>query len=129
MREEDQEREIGLYDKYIVLRHDGSTQPGGKHERCRFFVLDLAHDKFAVPALRAYADACEAEYPELARDLRDEANANDPVALAAYDAAQDAAVLRIFGPSPAGTSAAPFALDDTQFNEYLKKVNDPDADD
>jgi hypothetical protein len=33
-------------------------------------VLDLKHDRFAGPALRAYADACEAEYPLLARDLR-----------------------------------------------------------
>ena len=31
------------------------------------------HDKFAVPALRAYATACENEYPNLAEDLLDRA--------------------------------------------------------
>ncbi len=41
-----------------------------KHERCRYFVLDLDHDAFAAPALLAYADACAAEYPALAADLR-----------------------------------------------------------
>lgn len=56
--------------KYSVVRTDGSTQSGGKHAACPFFVLDLVHDKFAAPALKAYADACEAEYPLLARDIR-----------------------------------------------------------
>lgn len=68
MSDPDQKR--GLYEKYIVVRHDGSSRPGGKHETCRYHVLDLEHDRFAGPALRAYADACEAEYPDLARDLR-----------------------------------------------------------
>jgi len=95
MRDEDHESEIGLYSKFSVHREDGSSGPGGKHERCTFFVLDLNHDPFAVPAIRAYADACEAKYPELARDLRHEANARDPVALAAYDAHQDAALIRL----------------------------------
>jgi hypothetical protein len=98
MRDEDHESEIGLYNKFSVHREDGSSGPGCKHERCTFFVLDLNHDKFAVPAIRAYAEACEAEYPELARDLRHEANARDPKSLAAYDVAQDAAAMRIFGP-------------------------------
>lgn len=57
-------------EKYKVERTDGSTQPGGKHAACPYFVLDLVHDKFAATALRAYADACEAEYPLLARDVR-----------------------------------------------------------
>lgn len=56
--------------KYSVARTDGSSAPGGKHAACPYFVLDLAHDKFAAPALRAYADACEAEFPLLARDIR-----------------------------------------------------------
>lgn len=56
--------------KYKVERTDGSTAPGGKHAACPYFVLDLVHDKFAAPALRAYAEACEAEFPLLARDIR-----------------------------------------------------------
>lgn len=60
----------GIYRKYIVERTDGSSGPGGKHEHCRYFVLDLAHDPFALPALRAYAKACEKTHPILATDLR-----------------------------------------------------------
>ncbi|HMA19537.1 MAG TPA: hypothetical protein VKO87_01975, partial [Gemmatimonadaceae bacterium] len=64
----------GIYMKYLIERTDGSSAPGGKHERCEYFVLDWEHDKFAVPAARAYADACAREFPELARDLRAMAN-------------------------------------------------------
>jgi hypothetical protein len=60
----------GIYDKFQVMRRDGSSAPGGKHEHCEYFVLDLDHDKYARPALRAYADACSYEFPVLARDLR-----------------------------------------------------------
>ena len=60
----------GLYRKYEVRRTDGSSEPGGKHEGCIYFVLDLDHDPHALPALEAYADSCEADYPELAKDLR-----------------------------------------------------------
>lgn len=60
----------GLYGKFRVARNDGSSRPGGKHEHCDHFVLDLTHDKHALPALRAYADSCAAEYPLLAADLR-----------------------------------------------------------
>lgn len=35
-----------------------------------FFVLDLEHDKFARPAILAYAEACETDFPLLAQDLR-----------------------------------------------------------
>jgi len=63
----------GLYRKFTVERTNGSSGPGGKHEHCDYFVLDWMHDKFAVPAALAYAKACEAEYPELARDLRERA--------------------------------------------------------
>jgi hypothetical protein len=59
----------GLYGKFIVKRTDRSSEPGGKHEHCSYFVLDTNHDKFAAPALRAYAQACGAEYPALAEDL------------------------------------------------------------
>lgn len=62
--------EPGIYFKFWVRRTDGSSQPGGKHEECEYFVLDWEHDKFAPFAARAYAAACEQEYPELAKDLR-----------------------------------------------------------
>jgi hypothetical protein len=59
----------GLYRKYIVRRTDGSSESRGKHENCDYFVLDWVHDPFAIPAALAYANACEAKYPELAADL------------------------------------------------------------
>lgn len=63
----------GLYSKYAVKRTDGSSDPGGRHEGCEYFVLDLTHDPHARAALEAYADSCEGDYPLLARDLRDAA--------------------------------------------------------
>lgn len=68
------DRNWGLYRKFNVERTDGSSEPGGKHQGCEYFVLDLAHDKYAEPALRAYARHCEREYPLLARDLYAKAN-------------------------------------------------------
>jgi hypothetical protein len=59
----------GVIRKYEVSRTDGSSQPGGKHERCSYFVLDLEHDEFSIPALEAYAVACKAKFPALAQDL------------------------------------------------------------
>ena len=64
----------GLYQKYRVQRVDGEHLLGGKHAACQHFVLDATHDPFAKPALLAYADACEADYPLLANDLRALAN-------------------------------------------------------
>lgn len=61
---------MGLYNKFNVTRTDGSSEPGGKHERCEYFVLDVTHDKHSHAALLAYADSCESEFPLLARDLR-----------------------------------------------------------
>jgi hypothetical protein len=61
---------IGLYHKYMVRRRDGRSARGEKHDGCEYFVLDLTHDKFAAPAVLAYAEACESEYPALAADLR-----------------------------------------------------------
>jgi hypothetical protein len=72
--------DVGVYRKFIVNRADGSSVPGGKHERCEYFVLDWAHDPFAIPAARAYADACEAQYPALAADLRARADAAETIA-------------------------------------------------
>ena len=63
----DTDKREGIYRKYDVKRvHD----PKGKHKNCTYFVLDLDHDKFAWTALRAYSDACESEFPELAKDIR-----------------------------------------------------------
>ncbi len=59
----------GLYRKFIVERTDGSSASGGKHEHCRYFVLDLDHDRHAPATIRAYADSCRSEYPALAADL------------------------------------------------------------
>lgn len=61
--------DVGLYDKYEVRRTDGKSAPGEKHHGCRHFVLDLAHDPFAVPAISAYRAACEDKHPKLAADL------------------------------------------------------------
>lgn len=60
---------IGLYNKFTVTRTDGASEPGGKHDGCDYFVLDLTHDPHAIPALKAYADSCRAIYPLLAADL------------------------------------------------------------
>jgi len=62
----DKDKYRGLYTKFHVERLD---DPTGKHKGCRYFVLDLNHDKFAIPALQAYIGACINEYPELAHDL------------------------------------------------------------
>lgn len=61
------DQEKGLYRKYNVER---LNDPTGKHADCTYYVLDLNHDKFAVPALEAYAAACAEDYPTLAFDLR-----------------------------------------------------------
>jgi hypothetical protein len=62
-------RKMGLYEKFIVRRTDGRDAPGCKHERCRYFVLDITHDPFAIPALYAYCLACLGKYPQLADDI------------------------------------------------------------
>lgn len=59
----------GIYHKFNVTRTDGSSEPGGKHEHCSYFVLDVFHDPHARAALKAYADSCRSEYPLLAADL------------------------------------------------------------
>jgi hypothetical protein len=63
------DKERGLYHKFNVERADGSSEPGGKHHGCEYFVLDLTHDKHAPAALHAYARSCLREYPALADDL------------------------------------------------------------
>ena len=59
----------GIYNKFIVYRTDGKSNIGQKHHECKYFVLDLNHDKFAIPAIIAYAEACREEYPELSANL------------------------------------------------------------
>lgn len=60
----------GIYRKFEVRRTDGSSEPGGKHEFCEYFVLDLTHDPHALPALKAYEASCRETHPRLAHDLR-----------------------------------------------------------
>jgi len=59
----------GLFAKFHVERLRPSSR-GIVHNDCRYFVLDITHDPHALAAALAYADSCEAEYPQLARDLR-----------------------------------------------------------
>jgi hypothetical protein len=63
----------GLYNKFHIQRVDGEHLPGGKHDNCEYFVLDITHDKHAKAALLAYAESCKSEYPLLAHDLRAQA--------------------------------------------------------
>lgn len=62
--------EQGLFRKYEVRRTDGSDFPGGKHDGCEYFVLDMTHDPHAKAAAAAYADSAEMDYPDLAADMR-----------------------------------------------------------
>jgi hypothetical protein len=59
----------GLYEKFNVTRTDGRHAPGEKHAGCEYFVLDISHDKHALPAIAAYAESCKADFPLLAADL------------------------------------------------------------
>ena len=63
------DKKRGIYRKFAIERADGSSGPGGKHENCAYFVLDLEHDEFALPALAGYAEACRKKFPKLAADL------------------------------------------------------------
>jgi len=63
------ERNVGIYNKYTVVRNDGTGEVGKKHHGCAYFVLDLEHDPYAKPAILAYAKACGATHPVLAKDL------------------------------------------------------------
>ena len=67
--------ERGLYIKYRVDRIDCQDAPGGKHEGCNLFVLDLNHDPHGRTAALAYAEACRADRPNLAADLEVAVNA------------------------------------------------------
>lgn len=56
----------GLYRKYSVRRLNDDK---GKHDGCEFFVLDWMHDKFAIYAGIAYANACRTTHPKLSEEL------------------------------------------------------------
>ena len=62
-------KNAGVYQKYSIRRLDGKDAPGEKHDNCKLFVLDISHDKYALAALRAYAEACKLDYPALSADL------------------------------------------------------------
>lgn len=64
------DRYRGMYQKYEVRRTDGSSEPGGKHDGCQYFVLDLTHDKYAGAAMMAYSRACYQDFPALSNELR-----------------------------------------------------------
>ena len=67
MNEQIDERDAGLISKYDVTRRD---DPDGKHDDCRFFVLDPQHDPIARDALATYAAHAKARgYTALSRDL------------------------------------------------------------
>jgi hypothetical protein len=66
----------GLYNKFNVTRADGRHAEGEKHANCEYFVLDVSHDKHALPAIVAYADSCKSDYPLLSADLRNKAAAS-----------------------------------------------------
>lgn len=63
---EDPDKSRGFYNKYYVERLNDDS---GKHDDCRYFVLDLNHDRHAIPALKAYIDSCRDDYHDLAQDL------------------------------------------------------------
>ena len=62
--------EQGLFRKFEVRRTDGSDGPGGKHDGCRYFVLDMDCDPHAGPALKAYAESCCESHPKLSAELK-----------------------------------------------------------
>jgi hypothetical protein len=61
--------EQGLYRKFFIRRTDSSDVPGGKHDGCEYFFLDLTHDQYALETIAYYAQACKATHPELSKDL------------------------------------------------------------
>lgn len=75
------DRERGIYEKFKVERTDGSSAPGGKHEKCFYFVLDTVHDPFAITALQAYARVCRKDYPLLANDIESLLEAGRPIVM------------------------------------------------
>ncbi|MCD5327853.1 hypothetical protein ACFFU8_09540 [Chromobacterium piscinae] len=63
------QQQTGVYGKFTVCRVDGRDAPGGDRYGADYFVLDVTHDRFAKPALAAYAQACSGGYALLGQDL------------------------------------------------------------
>lgn len=63
------QQRAGVYHKFNVSRTDGRDLPSGDRHGAEYFVLDVTHDEFAMPALAAYAAACRSDYPALADDM------------------------------------------------------------
>lgn len=61
--------EQGLFNKFTVVRNDGSSSHGKKHDGCEYFVLDVDHDPYSKAAVLAYAEACKETHPLLSADL------------------------------------------------------------
>ena len=59
----------GMFSKFHVERVDGSSAKGGKHHGCRYWVLDLDHDKHAPAAMRGYAEDCKETHPVLSAEI------------------------------------------------------------
>ncbi|GAA2418379.1 hypothetical protein [Mycolicibacterium llatzerense] len=68
------DRERGLYRKYELYRVK-EDDSGNVREHYQvtdpFFVLRYTTDPHAAVALKAYADSCEHDYPQLAAELRE----------------------------------------------------------
>lgn len=64
----------GLVHKYHITRVDQSEQ----HPDCEYFVMDLTHDPYSVPAMVIYALAAGVEYPQLKDDILARYNAALP---------------------------------------------------
>lgn len=55
----------GIYDKYIVIKTDGTTDP-----EADYFALRIDKDPHARKAAIAYAESIQEENPNLAFDIR-----------------------------------------------------------
>ena len=59
-----------LQQKYYVERIDERDRSGGDRADSKYFVLDYIHDPYSPPALEAYAQACEQDFPNLSAEIR-----------------------------------------------------------
>ncbi len=59
-----------LQQKYYVERIDERDRADGDRADSKYFVLDYIHDPYSLPALEAYAQACEQDFPNLSAEIR-----------------------------------------------------------
>lgn len=59
-----------LQQKYYVERIDERDRADGDRSDSKYFVLDYVHDRYSIPALEAYAQACYRDYPNLSEEIR-----------------------------------------------------------